>query len=140
MADERFWPIAQVTQGFCTLPQIVDRHAGPFDRQPKSGSRRQISRWLDAEEPADDLVGQLVVFGPANAVDEEVAEQEPGIHRGDEGPWAKFDASHLSRGKLQGGRFGWPIGGSVELKPNRPEIGQFNAGGGSTDEGVTPHR
>ena len=71
----------QLTQPGVGQPPIVPRHGPPCDRQPQRGSSGQISRRFDVKQPGNQAIGHLIVFRSADAVNEQVANQQSGKQR-----------------------------------------------------------
>ena len=60
------------------------------DRQPQRRGGGGELRQREAEEPPGNVVGDLVVFRAADAVQEQIAEHQPGEERRGQGPGAEF--------------------------------------------------
>ena len=71
------------------VSHIIKRHAWPLDRQSKRRRRGHIRRRLDLKEPPNNQIGQLIVFRPANAVNELVGHQQAKEHRERQRAWRK---------------------------------------------------
>src|SRR4051794_26657048 len=52
-----------------------------LQRQLQRAGHDSVCRWRDSEERRDDGVGQLVVLAAADAVDEQVGDVQPQVHR-----------------------------------------------------------
>ena len=91
---------------------VTPRRAG--DRQPQRRRRSGVVRQREAEEPLGDVVGHLIVFRSADAVQKQVAHEQPGKKRRGQGPRAEFDAAGRGGGQLLGRDVGIPIGRECE--------------------------
>ncbi len=86
------------------------------DPEPLGQRERQEARRLDPEEPAGQLVAQLVVLGPADPVHEQVAEQVAGEQRGRQGPGPEPDPQVGGRPQVFDSATGVAIGVERELE------------------------
>src|ERR1051326_5372532 len=65
---------------------------GTAHRKHRQGEVRRAAddkkaRRLDAEEAANDVIGDLVIFGAADAMNEQIAQDQPREHGGQESAW-----------------------------------------------------
>src|SRR5262249_50318506 len=81
----------------------------------------QERRRLDVVHPAEQFIGQLIVLGAADAVDEEIGKEQSAKERRGERPAANFEATRFQiapcgdeRAWTAGERKAWPLFGAGE--------------------------
>ncbi len=93
------------------------------DRQTQGCRDRGKLRRLEAEERASDLIGHLIVFGPTDAVKEQIAEHDSREQRRRESARADFHAARCQMQQLIGGGRGVAIAGQREAERARIAVG-----------------
>ena len=97
--EVRFRMVSQVPQGLLQLSRFVWGDRPVRDRQAQGPREREMRRRLKTEKPLANRIGDLIVFRTADAVDEDVCQQQSGKHRRDQCPRAQLHAVRLPLGE-----------------------------------------
>ena len=116
-------------------PQIAQQLTQPADlplqafravleQQGRRGDH-QIVRRLQAEKATDDQVRELIVFAAADAVQKQIAQHHPRVHRGDQRPRPELDAQCSLIHPLLDASIRVGVGRNGQRKTHAPQVADF---------------